>query len=154
MAARRAGVVLHVAEPPAAYARRPWLVADATVIAAVVFGEGEQAQAVALLHGRALAAPHLIDYELTSVGLKKLRRERCPSAAVVSALETFAALPIERHPVDPPAVLALAERYALTAYDAAYLWLAEKMEAPLATFDTKLAHAARQHLSGNDDDAR
>ena len=35
----------------------------------------------------------------------------------------------------------------LTAYDAAYLRLAELLAAPLATFDLQLAAAARKHLS-------
>jgi predicted nucleic acid-binding protein len=123
-------------------------VADATVLAAAIFGEGEQHQAVALLQGRALTAPHLVDYEMTSVALKKLRRERLPDAAVAAALDAYAALAIERHAVDPTAVLSLAHRYKLTAYDAAYLWLAERLEAPLATFDTLLARAAQEHLTG------
>ena len=143
-------MALHVAEPPAAYARRPRIVADATVLAAAIFGENEQQQAVALLHGRALSAPHLVDYEMTSVALKKLRRERLPDAAVAASLDAYTALAIERHPVDPAAVLALAQRYRLTAYDAAYLWLAERLEAPLATFDGLLARAAQQHLAGGE----
>ena len=44
------------------------------------------------------------------------------------------------------AVLAMARRYGLSAYDAAYLWLASQLKAPLATFDRKLGEAARQHL--------
>ena len=47
--------------------------------------------------------------------------------------------------------MALAQRYKLTAYDAAYLWLAERLEAPLATFDAALARAAREHLEGGGD---
>lgn len=140
--------VLQVAEPPAAYARRPRLVVDTTVMAAHVFGEEHQELALATLQARALEAPHLIDYEMASVALKKMRREGRPAAAVLAALGLFAELPLERHAVDPRAVLSLAERYALTAYDAAYLWLAERLQAPLATFDAKLAAAARRYLAG------
>jgi predicted nucleic acid-binding protein len=43
---------------------------------------------------------------------------------------------------------ALAMRYRLSAYDAAYLWLAGSLQAPLATFDAKLAGAARDYLAG------
>ena len=43
----------------------------------------------------------------------------------------------------------LALRYDLSGYDAAYLWLAAELKAPLATFDKKLA-AAHAHLSGLD----
>jgi predicted nucleic acid-binding protein len=38
-------------------------------------------------------------------------------------------------------------RYKLSGYDAAYLWLAAELKAPLATFDKKLAAAAQAHLS-------
>jgi predicted nucleic acid-binding protein len=141
-------MTLHVAEPPAAYARRPRIVADATVIAAAIFGEAEQDQANALLQGRALVAPHLVDYEMTNVALKKLHRGRVGAAEVAASLDDYAALAIERHGIDPRAVVALAQRYRLTAYDAAYLWLAERLEAPLATFDVALARAAQDHLAG------
>jgi len=40
----------------------------------------------------------------------------------------------------------LAMRYELSAYDAAYLWLAGVLGAPLATFDRKLGQAAGRHL--------
>jgi predicted nucleic acid-binding protein len=40
------------------------------------------------------------------------------------------------------AVLATGRRHALTAYDAAYLVLAEREGVPLATLDTRLRNAA------------
>jgi predicted nucleic acid-binding protein len=104
---------------------------------------------VALLHGRALAAPHLVDYEMTNVALKKLSRGHLALEAAASALDAYSALAVERHGIDPVAVLNLAQRYKLTAYDAAYLWLAERLESPLATFDAALARAARNHLAGD-----
>lgn len=146
--AAHSAALLHIAEPPVAYVGRPRLVADATVLAAVVFGEAEREQAVALLYGRAIVAPHLVDYEIASVALKKARRERLPSAAVMAALEGYAAIPIERHAVAVGAMFSIAQRYALTAYDAAYLWLAAELETPLATFDDRLAAAAGKHLAG------
>lgn len=139
---------LYVAEPPAAYGMRPPLVVDASVLAAALFGEERHALAVTLLTIRALAAPHLLDCEIANVGLKKLRREGVPEDTVVRALHLYAKLDIARHPVDAAAVLSLAQRYTLSAYDAAYLWLAETLVAPLATFDDKLATAARRHLPG------
>ena len=144
---RAATAWLHVAEPHASYAGRPPLVVDATVIAAHLFAEPEAPLAAATLQARALHAPHLIDYELISVALKKIRSERLSQVAVTGALELLDSLPIERHPLDMSGVLLLAERYALTAYDAAYLRLAELLAAPLATFDLQLAAAARKHLS-------
>jgi predicted nucleic acid-binding protein len=117
------------------------------VIAAALFGEGGRAEAVALLHGRALHAPHLLDYEIASVGLKKLRRENLSHDVVTAALQTYAGLPIERHAVEAETVVAIAKRYGLTAYDAAYLHVAEQLTAPLATLDEQLAAAARAYLA-------
>jgi predicted nucleic acid-binding protein len=138
---------LHVAEPHAFYSSRPRLVVDATVVAAHLFAEPEAPLAAAALQARALHAPDLIDYELISVALKKIRRERLPQAAVTSALALVDGMAIERHRLDMSSVLRLADRYALTAYDAAYLSLAELLGAPLATFDEQLAAAAREHLA-------
>jgi predicted nucleic acid-binding protein len=138
---------LRVAEPAAAYDRRPRLVADATVLAAALFGEAEQQQAAALLQARALCVPYLADHEIANVALKKLRRERLAESAVLACLEAYASLDLERHAVAVGPVFSLAQRYQLTAYDAAYLWLAEQLQAPLATFDVHLAAAAQKHLA-------
>jgi len=138
---------LHVAEPYTAFPSRPRLVVDATVVAAELFAEPEAPLAAAALQARALHAPDLIDYELISVALKKIRREQLPREAVTSALELLDGMAIERHRLDMSSVLRLADRYALTAYDAAYLSLAELLGAPLATFDEQLAAAAHEHLA-------
>jgi predicted nucleic acid-binding protein len=128
------------------------LVADPTVLAAAVFGEVEVAQAVALLQDRALCAPHLVDYELAKVGLKKLRRGHLAESEVAASLDDFLGMTNERHAIDLAAVPRLAQRHRLTACDAACLWLAERLEAPLATFDAELAQAAHRHLNANGND--
>jgi predicted nucleic acid-binding protein len=138
---------LRVAEPKAAYPQRPPLVADASVIAAALFGERGCEEAVALLHGRSLHAPHLLDCEIASVGLKKLKSDRVAGAAVAGALSAYGRLPIERHAVDAELLATVAQRYRVTAYDAAYLCVAEQLAAPLATLDGKLGDAARACLS-------
>jgi predicted nucleic acid-binding protein len=142
---------LRVAEPKTAYLSRPALVADASVIAAALFGEENCPEAEALLHARALHAPHLLDYEIAGVGIKKIRFGNHSEPAVAAALSAYGRLPIERHAVDAEVLVALAQRYGLTAYDAAYLSVAERLAAPLATFDEKLAAAARSHLSAHDE---
>src|SRR5262245_6985191 len=140
---------LRVAEPRAAYAQRPPLVADASVLAAAVFGEQGRDEARALLHGRSLHAPYLLDFEIASVSLKKLTRDRIALDTVAAALRAYGQLAIERHGVDAEAMLAIAERYRLTTCDAAYLCVAERLGAPLATLDSKLAEAARAYLTND-----
>ena len=80
-----------------------------------------------------------------------MRREGRDAAAVDRAMQVFDELVADRHAVPAAAALELAQRYGLTPYDAAYLWLAERLEAPLVTFDARLGEAARRHLEGAPD---
>lgn len=139
--------LLQVAEPPASYLQRPPLVIDCSVLSAALFDEPTRAQAVGLMSGKKLFAPTLLDSEMVSIALKK-SRAGWPEASVAQALADYAVQDISRHPADVQVQYALAERYRLSAYDAAYLWLAAELHAPLATFDAKLAQAARTHLAG------
>ncbi|MDM0034842.1 type II toxin-antitoxin system VapC family toxin [Variovorax sp. J22P271] len=137
---------LHVAEPPAAYRLRPPMVVDCSAIVAILFDEPARDAALARLAGHALHAPNLLDHEIVSVALKK-RRQDWPAESLALALADYAGYAIDLHPVDLGAQYELAARYSLSAYDAAYLWLAAELKAPLATFDAKLAAAAQAHLS-------
>ena len=82
------------------------------------------------------------------LALAKFRR-----GATVAAAEGLAQFPefgIELLRIDIGEAFDLAQRYQLSAYDAAYLWLAADLKCPLATFDERLAAAALAHLSGLD----
>lgn len=136
---------LHVAEPPAQYLLRPPLVVDCSVVAGTVFSEPWQADADAQLAGRDLHAPSLLPYEIANVAVKKLRHGLVELTA--DALRQASELSIALHRIDEGDVAALAQQYRLTAYDAAYLWLAADLRCPLATFDGRLAEAARAHLA-------
>jgi predicted nucleic acid-binding protein len=135
----------YVAEPPAPFSARPPMVVDCSALSAILFDEPARDEALARLVGRSLHAPNLLDHEIVAVALKK-RREDGPAEAIAQVLRDYAISDIELHPVDPIAQYELAARYALTAYEAAYLWLAAELKAPLATFDRRLAEAAQAHL--------
>ena len=68
--------------------------------------------------------------------------------AAREGLEQFSQTDIEFHRINVEQTVALAMQYGLSAYDAAYLWLAADLKCPLATFDDKLAAAAKVHLAG------
>ncbi|MBA2676357.1 type II toxin-antitoxin system VapC family toxin [Ramlibacter sp.] len=146
---RAAAPVLHVAEPAPAYAWRPPMVVDCSVLSAALFQEETRDDALQLLTGKALHAPTLLDYEIVSVAVKKTRAG-WPEAVISRALADYFEQALDLHHPDGQAQYALAARYQLSAYDAAYLWLAGELRAPLATFDAKLAAAARTHLAALD----
>jgi len=83
-------------------------------------------------------APHLLDVEVAQV-LRRLVRAR--TLGKTRALEALTELAIERHSHEPLLRRMWAMRDALTAYDAAYIALAEALDAPLLTCDGKLSRA-------------
>lgn len=137
---------IFVAEPPARLLVRPPIVVDCSVLAAVLFDEPERDEASERLSGRALHAPLLLDFEIANVAVSKARAGA--REAVDLGLADYASVDIELHVCPPAELAALAVRYRLTAYDAAYLLLAGTLRAPLATFDRRLAEAASKHLAG------
>jgi len=86
--------------------------------------------------------------EVTNTLLKSERRRRLKTGQRQEILARIRSLPIR---VDDEtslrgweAIPALAERFGLTTYDAAYLELALRFNVPLATLDQDLARAARE----------
>jgi predicted nucleic acid-binding protein len=88
--------------------------------------------------------PVLWWFEIRNVLLTNERRGRLGATQTASILAHLAGLRIalDRDPAGD-AVLALARKHRLTFYDAAYLELAQRRDAPLATLDRRLAAAAR-----------
>lgn len=136
----------YVAEPPAIYLVRPDLVVDCSVLSAKLFEESTRDEAVLLLQGRSLHAPDLLVHEIVNVALKKAKLG-WPEETLALAMHDLAEQDIALHATNAAEQRGLAQRYKLSAYDAAYLWLAADLKAPLVTFDAKLAAAARVHLA-------
>ena len=139
--------VFMVREPAAEYSALPLLVVDASLLAAIYFGEEAGPAAAERIAGHRLAAPAIIDYELANVGVNKIRRNIMNEGAVEYALSALANLRLERVTVEPVAAFALAAKSGLTAYDAAYLHAAIELRAPLVTLDEALAVQARKVLA-------
>ncbi|MEO7026992.1 MAG: type II toxin-antitoxin system VapC family toxin [Caulobacteraceae bacterium] len=123
-------------------ATKPLKVADASAVAAILFGEPEAARMTSALENGRLHAPEIIDLELTSVLLKKVRRSPDERDRLLACFRLFGEFDIRRHPIDRTGVFILAERSGLSAYDASYLWLAQELRAELVTIDKRLGAAA------------
>jgi len=88
-----------------------------------------------------LHAPHLVDLEVAQAIRRYVLSGQLSEKRGRVALQVLADLDLERHPhsLFLPRIWALREN--LTAYDAAYVALAEVMDAPLLTSDRRLAAA-------------
>lgn len=118
------------------------LVVDASVLSVALADDGPDGDAARTrLRGESLVAPEVIDLEVVSV----LRRQN--SAGLLEgrraelALADLAALPLRRTSHLALLVRCWELRSNLTAYDAAYVALAEALDATLLTGDRRLARA-------------
>jgi predicted nucleic acid-binding protein len=104
---------------------------------------GQRIESRIYSRGESIHAPHLLDLEVAQV-LRRLVREAAVSAPrAEQAIQDLLDLRVTRY----PHVLLLTPiwrlRNNLSAYDAAYVALAEKLGATLVTRDSRLASASR-----------
>ena len=124
------------------------IVVDASVVLEVLLrtGAAEALEARMLNPTESMCAPHLLDIEVAQVVRRYCLLGETTSERGAQALRDFADLAIERFPHAPflPRIWEL--RHNLTAYDAAYVALAETLHCVLLTRDQRLAkspiHAA------------
>ena len=95
--------------------------------------------------GETLHAPHLLDLEVAQVVRRYWRSGEIKAERGRQALEDLLDLPIVRYPHDVLLTRVWELRQNVTAYDAAYLALAEALAAPLLTCDGRLASAPGHH---------
>ena len=89
-----------------------------------------------------LHVPHLLDLEVVQVLRGYSRRGELTESRASEAVADLLDFPLTRYPHDLFVDRIWSLRANLTAYDAAYVALAESLPAPLITRDTRLAKAA------------
>ena len=119
------------------------IVTDASVILEILL----QTPAAARIEDRIFApreslhAPHLIDVEVAQVLRRYVARGEMYSDRARMSLDLFSSFPITRYSHEPLISRIWALRTNLTAYDAAYVALAEGLGAVLLTRDERLSKA-------------
>ena len=118
------------------------VVCDASVLAAIAFGDPDSVEARALTRSRRLYAPSLLRYEMANVAVRRCAAAGSSAPLVEEAFVSSLRVPVRL--VEPfwPAVVELARANGLTAYDAAYLQVALALRLRLATLDRRLAQLA------------
>ena len=119
------------------------IVIDASILANAV-GDDGQAGRVArarLCAAAEASAPDLVDVETVSVLRKRWLAGDLTARRFRSAIEDLLALPLVRVPTGPLMPRAYELRANVTAYDAAYIALAEGLACTLVTADVRLARA-------------
>lgn len=103
---------------------------------------GQQIEKRIYSENESLHAPHLLDVEVVQV-LRRLVREAVISAQRAGeAISDLADLRVTRYPHFVFLSRIWQLRHNLSAYDAAYVALAEKLDATLVTRDARLASAS------------
>ena len=129
------------------------MIVDANVVLRAFFPDEAQSTAQMIVRehvGRqiSLRAPELMPYELGNAVWQAERRGRIKRDQADQIIQAMAGLEIELLPLDWGEMLPLARRFNCSAYDAAYLTLAERLGEPFVTGDEKLYQAVHEQMEG------
>ena len=119
------------------------IVADASTVLEVLLRSdlGRAAEARLFQPGETIHAPALIDVEVAQVLRRYVARGQLAAPRARASVAIAAAFPMRRYTHEPLLQRIWELRENLTAYDAAYVALAEALRAPLLTCDARLARA-------------
>lgn len=116
------------------------LVVDASVVVAALIDDGDDGRwAAAALRGQALTAPHHMPIEAANILRRASLAGDISRDAASLAHADLVQLRVELFPYGPLAERCWELRENVTVYDAAYVALAEQLDAPLTTLDLRLA---------------
>ncbi len=120
------------------------IVVDASALLEVLLNTPASARISERLFGRndTLNSPHVLDLEVVQVLRRYTLSGEMDTERSEQALDDLADLPLNRYPHDIFLLRIWALRHNLTSYDAAYVALAEALNAPLITRDAALARAS------------
>lgn len=120
----------------------PVVVCDSSALVALLLDSGPAGRwAAEALDGRGLAAPSLLPFEVANVIRRQELADRASPDQAALAHRDLLDLQIQLWPHETVASRIWEHRENLTAYDAAYVAVAELLGCPLVTLDTRIAGA-------------
>jgi predicted nucleic acid-binding protein len=123
-------------------------VADASAVVEALSGAGASGERARELLRRPIAAPHLLDLEVSSALRRAARRGDLDPERAGAAILGLATLPRVRRYSHLPLLPRIWElRDNISTYDASYVALAEALGIPLVTADRRLARAAEHYCA-------
>lgn len=114
------------------------IVVDSSALVQALLRAGSARRALA---PESLHAPHLIDPEVLSTLRGHVLGHKLGLAQAEGAVRSLGVLDLARYSAVPLAARVWALRSNLTAYDACYVALAERLGCPLVTADARIARA-------------
>lgn len=117
------------------------IVADASAVLEVLLNTPTGATIASHLFAQdqTIHVPHLIDVEVAQALRRYARTKEISDSRARTAIQDYRDMPINRYPQDILLERIWELRHNFTAYDAAYIALAEALDAPLLTCDRALA---------------
>jgi predicted nucleic acid-binding protein len=121
------------------------IVLDASAVVSILLDPGPDAEPIRgriESPGESVHVPHLLDVEVLNVLRRQTRHGILSKERGATALQDLENIKMTRYPHVPLLKRIWKLRENVTAYDAAYVALAEALRAPLLTRDARLARAS------------
>lgn len=120
------------------------IVADTSVLIAVITNEPERKKLIDLTKGTSLVVPPSVHWEIGNAFSAMLKRGRMTLAQVLQAIKLYRQIPLRLVDVELDEALIIAAQFNLYAYDAYLIRCAIKYNAPLISLDSGLVQIAQQ----------
>lgn len=120
------------------------IVVDTSVVVAVIVHEPQRDALIRLTTGADLLAPASVHWEIGNAFSAMVKRNRIELDQALQAIAAYRQIPIRYVDVELEDTLAIAERYAIYAYDAYLIRCGLKFSAPLLSLDKGLQQVAKQ----------
>ena len=119
------------------------LTVDASVVMAVILNEPSKPKLLETTQGAELLSAPSLPWEIGNALSSLLKRRRIDLAQAELALKSYRQIPIRLPPLEIEGSVALAEQYAVYAYDAYVIECARRYQTSLLSLDRRQCEVAR-----------